>query len=66
MVTKLLPAATSISIFKNLGVFFQLIVLKFPVVLMASTSPITAVNNPCALVVTFLVSVYSAAPKAVP
>ncbi len=66
IIIKLLPAAGSISIFKNLGDNFQLIVLKFPNVLIAPVSPITAVNKPCALVVTFLISVYSAVPMALP
>ena len=56
IVIKLFPAAASISIFKNLGDSFQLIVVKFPSVLIAPVSPITAVNKPCALVMTFLVS----------
>ena len=57
IVIKLVPAAGSISIFKNLGDNFQLMVVKLPNVLIAPVSPMTAVNNPCALVVTFLVSV---------
>ena len=56
MVIKLVPAAASISIFKNLGDSFQLMVVKFPSVLIAPVSPITAVNKPCAFVVTFLIS----------
>ena len=66
MVIKLVPAAGSISIFKNLGVSFQLMLVKFPNVLIAPVSPITAVNKPCALVATLLVSVYSAVPIALP
>ena len=66
MVIKLLPAAASISIFKNLGIFFQLIVLKFPIVLITSASPMTTANKPCTLVVTFLVSEYSTVPVALP
>ena len=66
MVIKLFPAAASISIFKYFGVFFQLMALKFPKVLVASTSPITTANNPWALVVTFRVSVYSTLPVALP
>ena len=66
MVMKLFPAVASISIFKYLGVFFQLIVLKFPIVLLASASPMTTANNPCALVVTFLISEYSIEPVALP
>ena len=33
---------------------------------MAPVSPITAVNNPCAFVITLLVSTYSAIPVALP
>ena len=66
MVIKLLPAAGSISIFKNLGVSFQLMLVKFPSVLIAPVSPMTAVNNPCALVVTFFISVYSAVAVELP
>ena len=66
MLIKLFPAAASISIFKNLGVFFQLMVLKFPIVLLASASPMTIANKPCTLVVTFLISEYSTVPDALP
>ena len=66
IVIKLFPAAASISIFKNLGDSFQLMVVKFPIVLIAPVSPITAVNKPCAFVMTLLVSVYSNVPVALP
>ena len=66
IVIKLLPAAASISIFKNLGVFFQLMIVKLPTVLMAPVSPMTAVNKPCALVMTLLVSTYSVTPVELP
>ena len=62
----MLPAVASISIFKNLGVDFQLIVEKFPNVLIAPVSPITAVNKPCEFVFTLLVSVYSEVALAIP
>ena len=40
------PAVGSISIFKNLGVFFQSMVVKFPNVAIDPASPITVVNKP--------------------
>ena len=40
--------------------------VKLPNVLIAPVSPITAVNKPCAFVMTLLVSVYSAEPVALP
>ena len=64
IVIKLFPAAGSISIFKNLGLSFQSMSAKFPMVLIVSLSPITAVNKPCALVVTFRTSMYSDEPLA--
>ena len=63
MVIKLFPAVGSNSIFKNLGFDFQSISEKLPKVLMVPVSPITSVNNPCALVLTFLISTYSGMPK---
>ena len=66
MVIKLFPAAGSISIFKNLGLSFQSISLKIPKLIIVPVSPITAVNKPCALVFTFLISIYSGIPVALP
>ena len=63
---KLFPENGSISIFKNLGLSFQSISAKFPKVIVVSESPITAVNKPCALVFTFLISTYSGIPVALP
>ena len=40
--------------------------LKLPITLVASASPITTANNPCALVVTLRVSLYSTLPVADP
>ena len=63
---KLVPPAGSISIFKNLGLFFQLIAEKSPIDELAFASPITTLNNPWAFVVTFRVSVYSTVPVELP
>ena len=54
-----MPPEGSISTFKNLGASTQLMVLKLPVVAFIVASPITIENIPCALVTTFLTSIYS-------
>ncbi|UAJ14830.1 hypothetical protein [Aquirufa lenticrescens] len=66
MATKLVPPAGSISTFKNLGLIFQLMSVKFPVFEIWVPSPITTENMPWALVVTSLDSTYSTVPVSEP